>query len=92
MATYHVFRVSEYLRRGEPIKIDADSDAEAIRKAEQYLDGVDLLVRTNRRLSAASSSQSDEQRDGLWRLQRRDSTIPVWLEAVADRGQRELSL
>ena len=44
MATYHVFRVSDYLRRGEPIKIDADSDAEAIRKAEQYLDGVDLLV------------------------------------------------
>jgi hypothetical protein len=44
MTTYRVFKVADFERRGEPMEIQADSDSEAIRKAEQYLDGVDLLL------------------------------------------------
>jgi hypothetical protein len=44
MSTYRVFRVVDFERRGQPIDIEVDSDSEAIRKAEQHLDGMDLLL------------------------------------------------
>jgi hypothetical protein len=41
---YRAYKVSDFNRSGPPIEIEADSDAEAIRKAEQYVDGADLLI------------------------------------------------
>jgi hypothetical protein len=44
MAVYHLYKVLDFDRRGRPIEVEADSDAEAIRKSQQYLDGADLLL------------------------------------------------
>jgi hypothetical protein len=44
MAVYHLYKVLDFDRQGRPIEVEADSDAEAIRKSQQYLDGADLLL------------------------------------------------
>jgi len=44
MTTYRAYPVVDFERRGDPIEIEADSDSEAIRKAEQLVNGVDLLL------------------------------------------------
>jgi hypothetical protein len=44
MAVYHLYKALDFDRQGAPIEVEADSDAEAIRKSQQYLDGADLLL------------------------------------------------
>jgi hypothetical protein len=44
MALYRAYKVVDFNRSQPPIEIEADSDSEAIRKAEQYVDGADILL------------------------------------------------
>jgi hypothetical protein len=44
MAFYHAYKVINFERSESPIEIEADSDAEAIRKAEPYVNGADILL------------------------------------------------
>jgi hypothetical protein len=44
MAVYHLYKVIDFNREGPPIEVEADSDDEAIRKAQHHVDGADLLL------------------------------------------------
>ena len=44
MAMYRLYKVIDFERKGPPIEVEADSDAEAIRKSQQHVDGADLLL------------------------------------------------
>jgi len=62
MSIYRAYKVIDFDLRGSPIEIDALSDSEAIRKAEQHLDGADLLLWQGTRF--VTSLKSKEGRDG----------------------------
>ena len=49
MALYRAFKVVDFERSDPPIEFEADSDSEAIGKAEQYVDGADILLWENTR-------------------------------------------
>ena len=44
MAVYQLYKAVDVNRDGPPIKLEANSDDDAIRKSQQYLDGADLLL------------------------------------------------
>jgi hypothetical protein len=44
MGLYRAYRVINFERSERPIEIEAESDTEAIRKAEPYVNGADLLL------------------------------------------------
>jgi len=44
MSLYRAYKVIDFKRADLPVEIEADSDAEAIHKAEQYVNGADVLL------------------------------------------------
>jgi hypothetical protein len=44
MGVYHLYKVVDFNRDGPAIEVEANSDDEAIRKSQQYIDGADLLL------------------------------------------------
>ena len=57
MMTYRAYRVADFVRQGAPFEIEANSDTEAITKAEQLLDGVELLLWQGTRFDHAENQE-----------------------------------